>query len=50
MLNVGLTIIETDRFFNDSEEVIKFFENNNFDKLFFNNTFGVDENIETLKL
>ena len=44
LLNVGLTIIETDGFFNDPEEVIKFFENNNFDKLFFNNTFGVDEN------
>ena len=44
LLNVGLTIIETDGFSSDSEEVIKFFENNNFDKLFFNNTFGVDEN------
>ena len=43
-LNVGLTIIETDGFLNDPKEVLKFFENNNFDKLFFNNTFGVDEN------
>ena len=43
-LNVGLSIIETDGFSNDPQEIIGFFEDNNFDKLFFNNTFGIDEN------
>ena len=43
-LNVGLTIIETDGYSSDPEELIKFFEHNNFNKLFFNNTFGIDEN------
>ena len=43
-LNAGITIIETDGFSSDPEELLKFFENNNFNKLFFNNTFGVDEN------
>ena len=43
-LNVGLTIIESNGFSSDPNEIIRFFENKNFDKLFFNNTFGVDEN------
>jgi len=43
-LNVGLSIIETDGFSSDPQEIVNFFEDNNFDKLFFNNTFGVDEN------
>ena len=43
-LNVGLSIIETNGFSDDPKEIIRFFEDNNFDKLFFNNTFGIDEN------
>ena len=30
--------------------LLKFFEDNNFDKLFFNNTFGVDENNRDSKI
>ena len=43
-LNVGLSIIETNGFSDDPKQIIGFFEDNNFDKLFFNNTFGIDEN------
>ena len=43
-LNVGLSIIKTNGFSNEPEEVLKFFVDNKFDKLFFNNNFGVDEN------
>ena len=34
-LNTGLTVIETDGFSSDPAAVLKFFEDNNFDKLFF---------------
>ena len=49
-LNVSLEVIETDGFLNEPEVLLKFFEDNNFDKLFFNNTFGIDENNRDSKI
>ena len=42
-LNVGLSIIKTNGFKSDPLEVLSFFEEHNFDNLYFNNTFGEDE-------
>ena len=42
--------IETDGFLDEPETLLKFFEDNNFDKLFFNNTFGIDENNRDSKI
>ena len=49
-LNVSLEVIETDGFLDEPETLLKFFEDNNFDKLFFNNTFGIDENNRDSKI
>ena len=43
-LNVGLSIIKTNGFESDPIEIYSFFEEHNFDTLYFNNTFGEDEN------
>ena len=43
-LNVGLSIIKTKGFESDPLEILSFFEEHNFDNLYFNNTFGEDEN------
>ena len=43
-LNVGLSIIKTNGFESDPVEIYSFFEEHNFDTLYFNNTFGEDEN------
>ena len=43
-LNVGLSIIKTNGFESDPLEILSFFEEHNFDTLYFNNTFGEDEN------
>ena len=43
-LNVGLSIIKTNGFEFDPIEIYSFFEEYNFDTLYFNNTFGEDEN------
>ena len=43
-LNVGFSIIKTNGFESDPIEIYSFFEEHNFDTLYFNNTFGEDEN------
>ena len=43
-LNVGLSIIKTNGFESDPIQICSFFEEHNFDTLYFNNTFGEDEN------
>ena len=49
-LNVGLSIIETNGFESDPIEIYSFFEEHNFDTLYFNNTFGEDENSRDVKI
>ena len=45
VLNVPLTIIESDGFDNDAYLIGKFVEKKNIDKVFWNNQFGVDETV-----
>ena len=49
-LNVGLSIIKTNGFESDPMEIYSFFEEHNFDTLYFNNTFGEDENSRDIKI
>ena len=49
-LNVGLSIIKTNGFESDPIEILSFFEEHNFDTLYFNNTFGEDENSRDVKI
>ena len=49
-LNVGLTVLKTNGYNDDPDQIISFFKDNNFDKLYFNNTFGVDENKRDAKI
>ena len=49
-LNVGLSIIKTNGFESDPLEILSFFEEHNFDTLYFNNTFGEDENSRDVKI
>ena len=49
-LNVGLSIIKTNGFESDPAEILSFFEEHNFDTLYFNNTFGEDENSRDVKI
>jgi len=43
-LNVGLTILSSTGFQEDPDIILNFFKENNFDTLYFNEAFGVDEN------
>ena len=49
-LNVGLSIIKTNGFKSDPMEIYSFFEEHNFDTLYFNHTFGEDENSRDVKI
>ena len=49
-LNVGLSIIKTNGFESDPMEIHSFFEEHNFDTLYFNDTFGEDESSRDVKI
>ena len=49
-LNVGLTVIKTESFQEDPLKVQDFFVENKFDSLYFNKTFGEDENSRDNKI